>query len=88
MLVYMKRQNNIISAFDAKTHLSRLLQEVEQGAAITITRRGKPVARLVPVEKEPSPLRADEVFRAFQEIRSRAKGRTDIRKFIEEGRKR
>ena len=84
----MKRQNNIISAFDAKTHLSRLLQEVEQGAAITITRRGKPVARLVPVEKEPSPLRADEVSKAFQEIRSRAKGRTDIRKFIEEGRKR
>jgi prevent-host-death family protein len=84
----MKRQHNTISAFDAKTHLSRLLQEVEQGAAITITRRGKPVARLVPVEKESVPLLADEVFKAFQDIRGRAKGRIGIRKFIEEGRKR
>ena len=38
-----------IGAFEAKTHLSELLAEVEAGASVTITRRGKPVARLVPV---------------------------------------
>jgi prevent-host-death family protein len=38
-----------IGAFEAKTHLSELLAEVEAGASVIITRRGKPVARLVPV---------------------------------------
>jgi|PlaIllAssembly_1097288.scaffolds.fasta_scaffold2036773_1 prevent-host-death family protein len=84
----MKGQNNTVSAFDAKTHLSRLLLEVEQGNAITITRRGKPVARLVPVEAEREPLRAEDVLKGFKEIRSRVKGKVDIRKYIEEGRKR
>lgn len=83
-----KRQNNTVSAFDAKTHLSRLLHEVEQGNAITITRRGKPVARLVPVEAEQESLRAEDVLKGFKEIRSRVKGKVDIRKYIEEGRKR
>lgn len=33
----------------AKTHLSRLLDEVSHGAEITIAKAGKPIARLVPV---------------------------------------
>ena len=33
---------------DAKSHLSALLAEVEAGQWVVITRRGKPVARLVP----------------------------------------
>ncbi len=37
-------------AFEAKTHLSQLLDLVEEGQAIYITRRGKRVARLVPPE--------------------------------------
>lgn len=40
------------SVHEAKTHLSRLLQEVEAGASIVITRGGKPVARLVPLAAE------------------------------------
>jgi prevent-host-death family protein len=38
-----------IGAFEAKTHLSELLAAVEAGEEITITRRGRAVARLVPV---------------------------------------
>lgn len=38
-----------VGLFEAKTHLSELVGEVEGGASITLTRRGKPVARLVPV---------------------------------------
>lgn len=38
-----------VGAFEAKTHLSDLLAAVEAGEEITITRRGRPVARLVPV---------------------------------------
>ncbi|MCY4557164.1 MAG: type II toxin-antitoxin system prevent-host-death family antitoxin [Chloroflexi bacterium] len=38
----------VVGAFEAKTHLSRLLDAAEKGEVITITKRGKPVARLVP----------------------------------------
>jgi prevent-host-death family protein len=38
-----------IGAFEAKNKLAALLDLVEQGKEITITRRGKPVAKLVPV---------------------------------------
>ena len=37
-----------VGAFEAKTHLSRLLDEAEKGEVITITKRGRPVARLMP----------------------------------------
>ncbi len=43
-----------VGAFEAKTHLSELLAAVEAGETVTITRRGKPVARLVPVHGESS----------------------------------
>lgn len=39
-----------IGAFEAKNRLGALLDEVERGEEILITRRGKPVARLVPAE--------------------------------------
>ena len=38
-----------IGATEARTHLPRLLDRVAQGKSLTITRHGKPVARLVPV---------------------------------------
>jgi prevent-host-death family protein len=38
-----------VGAFEAKTHLSALLERVSRGEEITITRNGKPLARLVPV---------------------------------------
>lgn len=36
-----------VGVHEAKTHLSRLLEDVEQGHEVVITRRGKEVARLV-----------------------------------------
>jgi len=39
-----------VGAFDAKTHLSELLERVEKGEEFTITRHGKPVAKLSGVE--------------------------------------
>ena len=38
-----------IGTFEAKNRLSALLDQVEQGAEVTITRHGRAVARLVPV---------------------------------------
>jgi prevent-host-death family protein len=37
---------------EARNNLSRLIASVESGAEVTITRRGKPVARIVPVGEE------------------------------------
>jgi prevent-host-death family protein len=45
----------MIGTLEAKTHFSRLLARAERGEEITITRHGKPVAKLVPVAPRPSP---------------------------------
>ncbi|MET0546460.1 MAG: type II toxin-antitoxin system prevent-host-death family antitoxin [Caulobacterales bacterium] len=42
-----------IGAFEEKTHLSQLLDRVEKGETVTITRRGKPVAKLTPLDEAP-----------------------------------
>lgn len=39
-----------VGAFEAKTHLSALLDKVKKGEEVLITKRGKAIARLVPVE--------------------------------------
>jgi prevent-host-death family protein len=41
-------KRKIVNVHAAKTHLSKLLEQVEAGAEIVIARAGKPVARLVP----------------------------------------
>lgn len=41
-----------VGAYEAKTHLAQLLEEAARGVTITITRRGRPVARLVPIEDD------------------------------------
>ncbi len=39
-----------VGTYEAKTHLPRLLSQVEKGETITITRRGKPIAVLAPAQ--------------------------------------
>ena len=41
-----------VNVYDAKTHLSQLLERVERGEEIVIARAGRPVARLVPLEAQ------------------------------------
>ena len=41
-----------IGAYEAKTHLPRLLNRIARGESVTITRHGQVVAYLVPAEKE------------------------------------
>ena len=41
-----------VGTYEAKTRLSQLLERVAAGETITITNRGKAVARLVPVEED------------------------------------
>jgi prevent-host-death family protein len=58
-----------IGAFEAKNKLGQLLDLVERGEEVVITRHGKPVARVIPAQPRVSP----EVARAaLRRIRERA----------------
>ncbi|HTU25877.1 MAG TPA: type II toxin-antitoxin system prevent-host-death family antitoxin [Pirellulales bacterium] len=77
-----------VGAYQAKTHFSELLEQVEAGEEITITRHGTPVARLVPVKKTYTPA---ERRAAIERIKKLSKGLSlgglKIRDLIEEGRR-
>lgn len=42
-----------VGSFEAKIHLSALLERVQSGEHITITERGVPIARLIPAQTQP-----------------------------------
>ena len=42
-----------VSAYDAKTHFSSLLERAGDGETIVITKHGRPVAKLVPFDVKP-----------------------------------
>jgi prevent-host-death family protein len=58
-----------IGAFEAKNKLSWLLDRVEQGEEITITRHGRPVARMVPTN---AGFDRSQAHAALQRMRDRA----------------
>lgn len=79
-----------VGTFEAKTHLTQLLDRVARGEKILITNRGRPVAMLVPPETE----KPGDVARVVEEmLRVRdeqgptlGKGLT-VRQMVEEGRR-
>ena len=76
-----------VGSYEAKTHLSRLLELVAKGESVTITKHGVPVARLVPANADPKRAPA-EVIAELREFRSGRKlGKLSLRKMIEEGRR-
>ena len=76
-----------MSVYDAKAHFSELVERAENGRATLITKRGRVVAKLVPANAvkwdRSSVLDEAEAFRKSVRI----KGRVNIRKLIEEGRR-
>ena len=77
-----------IGAFEAKTHFSRIIEEVEQGADYVITRRGKPVAKIIPFKQE-GELTYQEAVAQLIEMRKLYRGEPgsfNLREAIEEGR--
>jgi prevent-host-death family protein len=78
-----------VGAYEAKTHLSHLLDEVAHGDSIAITRHGVTVALLVPPEEA---VRTDAAEAIADWRRYRAKegltlGNLSIRELVEEGRR-
>jgi len=76
-----------VGAFAAKTHLSDLLERVERGERFTITRHGKPVAQLIPVNQRDPAAVQDAIARlkAFRE--GHTLGGISVRELIQEGRR-
>lgn len=76
-----------VGVFEAKTHISELIERVTKGESITITKHGVPVAELRPV----STLPRQNIPSVIERIRQARKGnRLDglsLRELIEEGRR-
>ena len=78
----------IVGAFDAKTHLSALLDRVARGERITITRHGVPAAMLVPVGEAGLKLTHEEIVEGMRALRKRVKPDTmSVREIVNEGRR-
>ena len=76
-----------IGSYEAKTHLSRLLDKVSKGARFTITKHGVPVALLVPAESTSKfdPRHVIQNLRTFRRnIRLRG---LSLRDMVQEGRR-
>jgi len=57
-----------IQASEAKTHFLRILDDVERGESIVITRHGKTVARILPPQGETPESRQERIVRATEGI--------------------
>jgi prevent-host-death family protein len=78
-----------IGAFEAKTHFSRILEKAESGEDFVITRRGKPVAKIIKKEKK-TEMTFKEAVEQLKEMRKLYRGKPgsfNIREAIEEGRR-
>ena len=77
-----------LGAYEAKTHLSRLLDEVERGESFAITKHGRPVALLVPAAGG-SQLSVAKAIASLRRFRSgRRLGDVSLRELIAEDRRR
>ena len=75
-----------VGVFEAKTRLSELLENVQQGEEVIITKRGEPIACLRRVESRAK--RAQASIDALRALGERTKPGTDtIRQLIESGRR-
>jgi prevent-host-death family protein len=76
-----------IGTFEAKTHLTRLLDRVAKGERILITNRGRPVAMLVPPEApaERDSARIGREMLAYRDRVKRSLGGSSFRELAHEG---
>ena len=77
---------NDVGVYEAKTHLTSLLDRVEHGEQFTITKHGKPIARLIPL-KQGGRERRDAAIDRLLVFRHGRKLGVPIKQLIEEGRR-
>jgi prevent-host-death family protein len=72
----------------AKNQLSELINRVQAGETVAVTRRGKPVARLVQCEGESASMQEQQVVQAFSRLAQLRRGVTlegDLKALAREG---
>ena len=76
-----------VGTFEAKTHLTQLLERVSKGERIMITNRGKPVAMLVPpeVDQERDTARIGREMIEYRDRVKRTLGSASFRDIAHEG---
>lgn len=83
----MKTSNTSVGAFEAKNQFSKLLDRVARGATFTITKRDRPVARLVPATGNT----ARDLKKAVTELRALSQRYSlegiSVRSLMDEGRR-
>lgn len=75
-----------VAVYEAKSRLSELIQKVESGEEVTITRHGKPVVKLVRAGRGKRIDRSALVDEIIAFSKTCKAGRLDLRKLIAEGR--
>lgn len=80
-----------VGAFEAKTNLSRYLEDASRGTVTVVTKHGKPIAKIVPADAEVRsniPFDLEAFLKRTDEIRSRSKpGPESMHDLINEGRR-
>lgn len=79
------KRASVVTAYEAKTHFSALLERASKGESITITKHGQEVAKLSPVKISRPMSEVVEELKAFS--KGKTLGNFTIRDLIEEGRR-
>ena len=75
-----------VGSFDAKTHFSEIIQKANQGEEYLITKKGKPMARILPPEGQKD--KAAKSVKTILSIRKKYKmSHKEIKDLIREGRR-
>ena len=88
----MPKSLHTVSAFDAKNRFGKLLDRVQAGEVLTITRHGQPIAQLIPINEghENQTREALEMIRKVRDAMiasGRKVTREEVRKWKAEGRR-
>ncbi|MFD4422409.1 type II toxin-antitoxin system Phd/YefM family antitoxin [Agromyces sp. NPDC058484] len=73
-----------ISAYDAKTHFSSLLERAGEGETVIITKHGRPVAKIVPVDAQRP---VGDIIDTLLEARAGVRLGLTARELIDDGRR-
>ena len=76
-----------VGAYEAKTHLSRLLEQVREGEQVVITKHNVPIAKLVPADYAPGQDAADTIAQIRRFRMGRRLHGARVKELIEEGRR-
>jgi prevent-host-death family protein len=76
-----------LGAFHVKTHFSSLIDQVEKGEQITITKHGHPVAKLVPISGNTEERVHETIQRLKEFSQSKTLGGLDWKSLRDEGRR-